>query len=131
KLAPSVGLRNRDRWRDTKFLERGGGLGAADHGFYVADRRQKPLPIDMSLCLFYQLAGADPGEKNNDIDLPGDQAVGKIYRASMLCEWHFPHRGTYERHAAFLFDHPRNVSRAATFKCRDAQAAKRSGLARH
>ena len=129
--SPSVGLGHTDGWRDAEFFECGGRLGATDNRLNVADCREKSLAIDVSLNLLDELTRADAGQKYDDVNLSGDQAIREVDRVLMLLERHFAHRRADERDAPFLFDHPRHVGCAATFKRGDAQASKGDDIGGH
>ena len=131
QFAPGVRLGHDDRGRDAEFLEHGQRLGAADDGFDVAHGREKPLAIDVPLDLCDQMPRADAGEKDDDVDLAGDEPIGEVDGRLIVRERHFAHRRADERHAAPLGDHALHVVGAATFEGGDAETGKIGGIGAH
>jgi len=83
------------------------GLGELRFGKYLKER-----------------AGADSGEKHNQVELPGDQSAGKLQHAIGFREGNFTHGGCRIGLSAIGFDEPSHFDRAATFEREHFQSKK-------
>ncbi len=131
ELTPGIRLGNDERRRDADFLERGERLGTADDRFDVAHGGEELSAVDVPLDLCEEVSRADAGQKDHDVDLPGDETIGEVDRGLIVRERHFAHRRTDVRHAVAALDQARNVVGATTFERRDTKSGERGGGGAH
>ena len=122
-FAPGVRLGSAVLRRQAPFAEHCQRLRAADDRRHIAERVEKPLPVDMAFDLRDQVSRADAGHQNHDVDLPGDESVGEIDGVGIRVETDFAERRRDVRHAAEALDEPRHFLGPATLKGRDPQSA--------
>ncbi len=78
-----------------------------------------------------QVADADARHEDHDVDLAGDDVVGKIDGLAIFLDGHFAHRGADQGHAAEALDEAGHFAGAATLERRHAQTGKALGGVGH
>jgi hypothetical protein len=124
QLAPGVGLRNAVRGFQADFRERGDRFGAAADGDDVGEGGEVALAIDMPLDCGKEMAEADAGHEDHDIDLARDESIGEVDGVAILLDGHLAHAGADKGAAAEFFDEAGHLRGAATFEGGDAEVGK-------
>src|SRR4029079_8310496 len=113
-------------------------MGHRGDGFWAAaDRGDMGEGIEITLAGNLLLDGgqevakADASEKDHDVDLAGDQAVGEIDGLAIMVNRNFAHAGADERTAAEFFDEAGDFGGVTAFEGGDAEVVKRGCAASH
>ncbi len=90
-FTPGIGLGHADSRLQAKFLEHRDGFWPARNGGHVRQGGQEAWSIDVALDFGNQVANADAGHEDNDVDLAGDHAIGKVDGRPVFGDRHLAH----------------------------------------
>ncbi len=126
-FAPRVRLGHAIGGLQPQLFEHNHRLGSASDGSNVGDRRQQPLAVDVPLDFGDQMANADAGHEDDDVDLPGHDLVGKVDRIAIFADGDFAHGRADRGDAAEAFDETGHFGGAAALESGHPQSSESVG----
>ena len=130
-LAPSIGRPNPIRRFYPHLFQHRRRLGTAGDRDDIRERRQKLLAVDVSLDLGNQFARSHAGHQDHDVNLSGNEPMGKVDRLAARFQRNLAHRRAHVRHTAMPLNKSRHFARHTAFKCRHAKSIKTSRFRCH
>ncbi len=127
QLAPGVGLRDFQRRFDTGAAQRARRFRPAHHGGHLAQCLRQGFQRVFAGQHLEQGLGADAGQKDDHVELTGQQPAREFEGRRIFRQRHLAHRRRHYRNAALALDKPARLQRHPAFESDDSKSGKSAG----